>query len=138
MLVILVVLSGVLPTWRGYTNHTPDIFSYFWISRTNFKMSSKDLLSPCINRFKVINQPTNHARLDFVIYSYQLDSDVPKKNINTSQFSRKLKPVLKRLELKPISSNTLEQMQISRKEKQSLVLKKPHLRLKKPKLLLKN
>ena len=101
-------------------------------------MSSKDLLSPYINRFKVINQPTNHARLDFVIFSYQLDSDVPKRTINTSQFSRKLKPVLKRLELKPTSSNTLEQMQISRKKKQSLILKNPHLKLKKPKLLLKN
>ena len=47
----------------------------------------------------------------FGFYSCQLDSYVPKKNVNTSQFSRNLKPVLKMPDLKPKSSKTLQQMQ---------------------------
>ena len=45
--------------------------------------------------------------------------------------------MLKGPELKQKSSTTLQEMQISRLKKQSLILKKPHLRPKKPKLLLK-
>ena len=71
-------------------------------------MSSKDLLSPYINRFRAINQQMSYARLDsslklcvnikkwlkisIIIWESYLDkivdSDVLKKNTNTSQFTR--------------------------------------------------
>ena len=103
------------------------------------ELISRGLQKICYHHISTHLRPSNNQPTmpDQIIYSCQLDSDVPKKNINTSQFSRKLKPVLKRPELKPKSRKTLQQMQISRLKKQSLILKKPHLRQKKPQLLLK-
>ena len=68
-----------------------------------------------------------------------VDSDVLKKNINTSQFARlgeELKPGLKRPELKK-EQKTLQQKKILRLKKQPLLLKKPQLRLRKPGIMLK-
>jgi hypothetical protein len=48
-----------------------------------------------------------------------------------------LKPGLKRPMLKPKSRKTLQQKQILRLKKHSLILRKPHLRPKKLKIMLK-
>ena len=153
----LVVLSGLLPSWRSYTDPTSNIFSYFRISRNNFKMSSKDLLSSYINIFNAINQQMSYARLELCCkyrkvtanFSYDLRVTPRQKQLIVISWRRTsilpslidlregLKPGLKRPKLKTKSSKTLLQMQILRPKKHSLILKKPHLRPNKLKIMLK-
>ena len=51
----LVVLCGLLLSWRSYTDPTDP---------NNFMMSSKDLLSFYINIFKAISQQMSYARIE--------------------------------------------------------------------------
>ena len=114
-------------------------------------MSSKDLLSPYINRFKPINQQMSYVRLElcckdqkvtvnFMIWESFLektgDSDVLKKNISTPLFATIERRSETRADEARLETEQ-QQMQILRLKKHPLIMKKPHLRPKKPIIMLK-
>ena len=69
-----------------------------------------------------------------------VDSDVLRRTSilpSLLDLREQLKPGLKRPKLKPKSSKTFQHIQIMRRKKHPLILKKPHFRPKKPKILLK-